>query len=338
MARFSIEHGSFGSYPLITLRDTVSGAKAALTPFGATLLSYHVPHRGELLDITDGFQTPEELAAGKGGRAWVMLPFSNRIDEGRYTFGGKAHAIPMPDPSRRVAMHGFVKQTPFEAARLHADDFRAVAGFTTSVLRPGAFEGYPFAVDVRVVFTLYPDRLDVRMEGTNVGNCAAPFAGGWHPYFRTGEGGIDHLRIIIPASRRIVTADRLLPVAGDAAVATVESAPELDFRPHRTKNGNILGPRVLDGSYTDLTRDADGLARTLIEDDNNRLRISVYQDGGNMHVFTGDTLPARARGSFAMEPVMSMTNAFNREDCAKAIRLEAGATRIFHFGVQAQAF
>lgn len=341
MSRFIIEESLFGSHPLLTLRDTATGTEAAITPFGATLLAYRIPlpkNEGALFDITDGFQTPEELENGKGARAWVMLPFSNRIDQGTYTFDGTTYAIPMANPASGVAAHGFVRQTLFDVSAMHGDDSCAQIILSTSILRPGAFEGYPFSIDIRIVFTLTADKLDVCMEGTNIGDTAAPFAGGWHPYFRTGTHGIEHVRLTIPSMQRIVTGDRLLPLAGAEAYVTMESAPELDFRPHRPDNGNILSGRVLDGAYTELTKDADGWSRSIMEDSTRGIRVTVYQEGGVMHVFTGDTLPSRQRASLAMEPVMQMTNAFNRPECADGIRLEPGATRTFRFGVQAETF
>ncbi|MNW68633.1 hypothetical protein D3C74_474420 [compost metagenome] len=53
-----------------------------------------------------------------------------------------------------------------------------------------------------------------------------------------------------------------------------------------------------------------------------------------MHVYTGDGLGGRARTSIALEPVESLTNAFNRPDCAQQVRLEPGEGREFRFGTR----
>ena len=52
------------------------------------------------------------------------------------------------------------------------------------------------------------------------------------------------------------------------------------------------------------------------------------------HLFTGDTLERGARRSVAIEPVETMTDAFNRADCEAAIGLPPGASRSFRCGVQ----
>lgn len=53
-----------------------------------------------------------------------------------------------------------------------------------------------------------------------------------------------------------------------------------------------------------------------------------------MLAFTADTVTRDVRGSIALEPMESWSDAFNRPDCAAAIRLEPGAERIFRCGVE----
>jgi len=67
------------------------------------------------------------------------------------------------------------------------------------------------------------------------------------------------------------------------------------------------------------------------------MQLAVRHDGGLVHVFTGDTLARDRRASVAIEPVEVLTDAFNRADCATAIRLEPGERRAFRFGVEVSA-
>jgi aldose 1-epimerase len=218
--------------------------KPKLRVSGANLLAYRVPVKGRLFDVTDGFQTPDELEAGKGG-------------------------------------------------------------------------------------------LEVTISGKNVGDASAFFGCGWHPYFRASEDGIEKLRLVIPSKGRIAVGDRLLPLAGAAAFVDMESAPDLDFRPNRPNAGNVIAGRVLDGAYRELIADSDGLARSYIENPETGLRVSVFQECGLMHIYTGDGVPERKRVSVALEPVEFMTNAINRPECAKDIVLAPGTERKFHFGIEA---
>ncbi|WP_454300298.1 hypothetical protein [Salana multivorans] len=54
-----------------------------------------------------------------------------------------------------------------------------------------------------------------------------------------------------------------------------------------------------------------------------------------MHGFTGDTLDRAPRTSLALEPVETVTNAFNRPDQAATLLLEPGEQRVFTFGLVA---
>ena len=42
MPRFQIARKQFGTYPILTLRDTKNGAEADIALFGATLLAYRM--------------------------------------------------------------------------------------------------------------------------------------------------------------------------------------------------------------------------------------------------------------------------------------------------------
>jgi len=332
MARFVISRSQLGSFPTVVLTDSASGAHAVVALRGATLNAYHVPHAGGLLDVVAGYETPEDLAELKASRGRIMAPWSNRIQHSRYRFGGgdKPHELPK-NPAKPHILHGFVGGVDFDvlAERTTADG--ASVTFGTSVLRPGALEGYPFSVDVEVTYALTSGRLVVEVAGQNVGPGAAPFGCGWHPYFRTGSENIDHLKLAVPCRRKIVTDAELIPLPGDAAYLPIEQAGEFDFRPDAAGHGRPIGGLFIDGAFTDLLPGPDRLCRSWVRDDRTGVTLTVFQQGGLMHVYTGD------RRSLAMEPVQYMTNAFNRSECTDAITLAPGQESRFVFGVEVEA-
>jgi len=103
----------------------------------------------------------------------------------------------------------------------------------------------------------------------------------------------------------------------------------LDFRQPRR-----VGDSILDQSYASLAADPDGRIRTHLRDPASGLGLAVWQERGVMHAFTADTLSRDARRAIALEPMECMADAFNRPECADAIRLEAGAERRFRCGVE----
>ena len=335
MARFQVREQRFGSHPVTILSDPVTAAGAAIAHRGATLLSFTILHEGRLVALLDGFATPEELEHPQGARSWIMAPFSNRIADGSYRFQGASHQLEITQPKSRTAIHGLIRTEPFERIRTEETEEFSSATFSCKAIRAGRFPGYPFDVDVRVRFVLGERSLSMEIAGENVGSRPAPFGCGWHPYFKTSESGIDHLPLAIPAQGVIRVDDRLLPLDEQAAFRTLEEAPDLDFRPSRPTASRRLGNRVLDCCFYGLPTDADGLSRTSLTDPDTGLTLTVFQEGGLMHIFTGDTLPIRPRASIALEPVQYLTNAFNRPETRERIVLPPGETSVFRFGVEA---
>ncbi|WP_018991068.1 aldose 1-epimerase [Aromatoleum toluclasticum] len=364
---YRVRRLDFGGIPAVELRDGASGAYAVFAQRGATLLDWRVPHGGELVELTDGYRNAAELANQNGVRNGIMAPFPNRIAGASYRFDGRdldlRPGVPAAD---RLSYHGFLRELELVVAHARETATGASVLFTGTI-RPDAFAGYPFAlkINVRVGFTARSIALTV--TATNIGDRAAPYAAGWHPYFRLGDAPIEDLELEVPASYCILTDDRLLPLAGDAAYARVDDAPMPDFRRMRR-----IGDAVIDACYGGAGGDGDraehagsgrvaaipgseslpaplggmrcaspalqdGLIRSRLRDPATGRQLTVWQRGGLVHVFTGDTLARDPRRAVAIEPVEVMTDSFNRPDCARAIRLPAGATSSFSCGAEFDA-
>jgi len=321
--------------PAVRLRHP-SGAELVVALHGAAVLAWRAPWRGTdgtstIEDLVDGYADAEELANHDAARSAIMAPFVNRLAGGSYVFDGVRHHVPPVLPWEPLTMHGFARTLDWvvesgpEVAHGPAD------GTDTSVsvtLRATAtaetFPGYPFDLVLAAQYTLRAAGLDVVLRAHNVGDVAAPVSLGWHPYLRVpGRTSIDGLELTIPARRAVVTGGDLLPLPGSAAYAEIDGLGPVP----------LAGMR-LDDAFGDLHPDADGLARTLVRDPATGQGLAVWQDRGLVHVYTGDGLERRERAALAVEPVETLTDAFNRPDCAGAVRLEPGAERTFAFGVE----
>lgn len=289
-----------------------------VSTLGATPLRWTLPLLGEIADVLDGYRDTHELHAQDGVRNGVMAPFCNRVADGRYTFDGVTHDL-LPGSQDRTIYHGLVRTEPFTVVEQQQGENEAMAVLRCDALSAGQAIGYPFRVVVEVSYRLTPDSLEMAVTGRNVGDVAAPFVAGWHPYFRLpGRPVVDGLNLTLPAQVAIRSDGRLVPLPGDAA--------------YEARNGarwEPIGDAVLDAAFAGLRADDDGMARTMLSDPASGVCISLCQERGLVHVFTGDTLARNRRASIAIEPVEVMTNAFGRVDCAAAIRLEPGAARRF---------
>ncbi|HET8529425.1 MAG TPA: hypothetical protein VFL60_10970 [Gaiellaceae bacterium] len=140
------------------------------------------------LELRHGDQRVVVVSRGAGIRAWegvldgypagrpaqsargqVLMPWPNRLTDGEYEWDGETYRVPPNEPP--AAIHGLVRDAEWEVAG---------PGAFAYVLEPSP--GYPFRLRLRVEYTLDGDGLAVHDVVENVGDRAAPFGAGHHPY------------------------------------------------------------------------------------------------------------------------------------------------------------
>ncbi len=329
VCQFRVRREVFCGIEAIRLTDDAGEAHAVIALRGATLLDWRVATDDGVLALTDGYASADEMDSQDGVRNGVMAPFQNRIAEARYSFDGVDYDLmPGVPPEQRLTYHGFARTLDFRPVRADECADNASVLFVCDALRGGGLPGYPFAVSMQVRISLSRSGLSLEIAVSNVGDRDAPVSLGWHPYFCLGAPTIDTLELQVPAAALVVTDDALIPLPGEAACAPLTSRPECDFSTYRA-----IDATQLDCCYASLRTTRGGIINSILRDPASGHALRVWQRGGLVHVFTGDTLARDERRAIAIEPVDAPTNAFNRSDCDAAIRLPAGATRSFSCGV-----
>ncbi|HEY4144998.1 aldose epimerase [Pinirhizobacter sp.] len=330
MNRFSITRAFMGGFPLVVLTDHERGLVLRVAERGATVVGIEVPLAGGAFQVADGFHDEAELAAGKSARFAIMAPFANRIVDGRYRFDGVEHDMQPGVTADRGVRHGFLRTADFTIADEFVGEDRVSVAFFNGSIRPGVYPGYPFAIDTTIRFTLDADGITLQAVLRNVGDEDAPCFFGWHPYFRMPNGQVDEWLLQVDAASLVRTDAGTIPLPGKAAFASLDEVdPSLDFRAM-----HAIGATRVDNAYANLQREADGRARMRLRDPQGALEVRVWQTDGVGLVFTGDTVPREPRTSVAMEPMETLTNAFNRDDSADLVRLASGAERSFTCGIE----
>jgi aldose 1-epimerase len=234
----------------------------------------------------------------------VLLPWPNRLRNGRWTWEGRDLQLPVSSPEAPNAIHGLVGWQPWTVVSSGADG--ATVG---TLVEP--HPGYPFRLAAAVDYALAPDRMTVTLRVRNVGTERAPFGAGFHPYFSVGastDGGIAEAELRLPGRTSLVL-DGGLPTG--------------DRTPFDGAVGRI-GDRALDDALTDLVRDDDGWARVDVRGPAGTLELAVDGSWGWLQAYTGDTLPpGRRRRTVAIEPMTCPPNAL--ADDVDLIVLEPGA-------------
>ncbi|MGH3831632.1 MAG: aldose 1-epimerase family protein [Pseudonocardiaceae bacterium] len=300
-----------------------------------------IPPSGEQFEITNGHQRATIVEVGGGVREYevagrrvldpypvddmcdgahgtVLVPWPNRLADGRYRFDGSDHQVALTEPDKTNAIHGLLRWRSWRAEeRTHN---RAVMG---TRLHP--MTGYPFRLDVRVAYELGDGGLVVTTTATNAGRMPCPYGCGQHPYLSPGTGLIDACILQLDARTRILTDnERQLPTGAEPVAGT-----PFDF-----SQGKTLGTQKLDFAFTDLTRDESGRAcARLTGPDGHRVELWVDEHYPILEIYTGDTLkPERRRRGLGTEPMTCPPNAFQSGE--GLLRLEPGQSLTTTWGVQ----
>ena len=253
-----------------------------------------------------------------GAHGAVLVPWPNRLADGRYRFDGIEYQVALTEPVTHNAIHGFLMWRPWRA--VEREPSRVVMG---TRLHP--MMGYPFDLDVRVTYQLDDGGLTVTTVATNRGRGPCPYGCGQHPYLSPGTGLIDDCVLELVAATRIITDDaRQLPTGTEPVDGTV-----FDFRTARK-----LGDLHVDFAFQHLSRDQDGRAWIrLTGPDGGRAEVWVSDAYPIIEVYTGDTLePSRRRHGIGSEPMSCPPNAFASGD--GLARLEPGETFTASWGAR----
>jgi aldose 1-epimerase len=228
---------------------------------------------------------------GNDMACYPLLPFSNRIADGRFSMDGQQIALRRNWPGVRHPMHGDGWATAWQVQ--HHDRRSAEIAYDHDVDHDG---GWPFAYRARQSYRLDDDRLTLRVSLENRESRAVPAGIGLHPFFVRDE--VTNLRC---RTEKVWLADaEVLPTKRVAVPAA------WDF-----SEGRRIGGVELDNCFEGW----DGLARIAWPDRRLALEMAASEALRTLVIFT----PPR-RPFFCVEPVSHANGQI------AATRLAAGDT------------
>ena len=293
---------------------TLGDQQATIVEVGGGVRDYRHGDR----DVLHGYDID---AMCDGAHGAPLVPWPNRIADGRYTWDGADQQVPLSEPEKNNAIHGFLRWrswSPTDRSPTH------VVMATTM----HALKGYPFSLDVTVCYELTEAGLVVSTGATNIGTADAPFACGQHPYLSPGTGVVDDCTLTFSAATRIDTDDeRQLPTGQVPVAGTV----------YDVADGRPLGSTAIDYAFTDVARDDAGRAWvSLTGADGRTVDLWVGPDYPIVEIYTADTLSAdRRRGGLGVEPMTAPPNAFATGE--QLVRLAPGDSVVRTWGVGLRA-
>src|SRR5918998_5327257 len=164
---------------------------AVVVEVGGGVRQYRVADRA----VLDPY--PRE-AMCDGAHGTVLVPWPNRLAQGRYRFDGVDYQVAVTEPEKDNAIHGFARWRNWEPVSRGSNQ-------VTMGIRLYPQMGYPFLLEVTVDYLLDDEGLTVTTTATNRGEQACPYGCGHHPYLSPGSGLIDQALLSFTAGTRIIT-------------------------------------------------------------------------------------------------------------------------------------
>jgi aldose 1-epimerase len=270
------------------LRPEVGGALASLTLDGTEVLR----------TMPQGATHPLEAAC------FPLVPYCNRIRDGRFTFAGREIVLPPNFAPERHSIHGLAWQREWRVES-------AVEGKCVIVDDYDGLGAWPWAWRAEQRVRLGDKGCAITLVLTNRGDTAMPAGIGLHPYFRRREGA----RVRFAADHVLLSDPECLPTG-----VTAPADHFADFR-----HGAALPPETVDHCFAGWSGEAT------IEDDLGTIAITA-SGAPHLHVY------APADGSaLCLEPVGHTPDAPNRAPEAMTI-LPPGCSATLTLRISAESF
>ncbi|XLE16582.1 hypothetical protein QYS50_20045 (plasmid) [Deinococcus altitudinis] len=152
---------------------------------------------------------PDEVPSGRCA-AFLMLPYSNRIENARFTYEATRHQLRPGDDGH--ARHGDVRDRPWQV------EAASGTGLTcTFDSRRFTDLNWPWAFTARVSYRLQGPVLSVSLSITNADTTAMPAGMGLHPYVQRRDGP-DDPELTFTAKGLYLTDHRLIPSRAAQAI------------------------------------------------------------------------------------------------------------------------
>jgi len=297
-SRFTAERTVVDGVPVVRLTDPARGMEVSILPPMGNMGCEFKVHGKNLLFFPDVKLTEFQQKPMQTGIPF-MAPWANRLDDTGFWANGRKYNFDLTLGNVRrdnngLPIHGLMTGlSVWEVTRVGAD--RGSAFVTSSFdfwKYPDLVAQWPFAHKYEMTYRLKDGSLEVSTVVYNMSTEAMPLAIGFHPYYRIPDVPRDQWLLHMPARAAVVADGRRLPTG--------------ELKPVDLPNPLPLKDRTLDDGFTDLERDAKGMALFSIESGKRRIELLFGPK------FPVAVVWEPAKTEFVcVEPMTGVTNAIN---------------------------
>jgi len=227
---------------------------------------------------------PAEVA--RTGGSFVMAPFTNRLDGGRFETPEGPVQVPLNRPEQQMAAHGFSRDRAWRIVALREDSITLVDDFADNAIA--------FHYRLTQTISIGANGVTLALSLTNTGERTLPYGIGFHPWFRK-------------------ESNTWLTAAAETGFARDERGFMTEARPASQ------GPAFADGVEVSTMPWFDGhfagwaSRRALIQWRDRNVKLDLSSTGAltNLHIYVPDNLPI-----LCVEPVSHVPDVHNRRSLA----------------------
>jgi len=230
-----------------------------------------------------------------------MLPYSNRIRDGKFTFANQQYQLSDGDTH---SIHGALRKLPWRVIEQSTN--HASATYDTRI---DGEVNWPWPIEAVVSYSLDDNQLISQMSLTNHGSSTMPAGMGWHPYFcRTIAGSEPQLKLAVKGVYPDTDGDCLPTGAAEPL------SPAIDFSQNRKIDPNQPIDHCFSGfqSPATITWPAAGI----------RLQMHASANCSHLILFNPQ------QPYFAVEPVTNANDAFNLAGLPGQSGIDAGVREL----------
>lgn len=303
----------FGPLEQVTFFNDSSGDMISFLPSYGACINRLVLKQN---DILDGLRDLEMLQHRHGFRTAWLFPWANRVRNGKYTFQGKSHQLPVNESRRNNALHGFAFKQKFLLEDVGLSEKIATAHLSWQY--DGHFPGYPYPFDLDLFYEFTVNEgLRASYSIKNQGQFDIPFVSGWHPYFRFAEGMADDWYLQLHRMNHRHQVDKQM-------IPTGQTEQYDHFEQLR-----LVGNTQFDHCFEVEAR--EGRVEAILANSAYNSKLHLWQETGHhKYNFLQVYIPPH-RKTLALEPMSSNVNAFNNGD--ELIVLGPGESNEASFGL-----
>ncbi|WP_234834797.1 aldose 1-epimerase family protein [Mycolicibacterium stellerae] len=280
---------ALGSQYELALRAAGRWVRGTIAQVGAALRQLSIGG----VEITAGLDDHDSAPFSYGT---VLVPWPNRVRDGRWVHDGRTLHLDITDPRHRSALHGLLRDTAYQPVA-HSDSSITLGA---PVLQQS---GYPFELDTFVCYQLVADGLMTTHTVRNTGSTCAPVAIGAHPFLAIGGVPTETLTLTVNGSHHIDLDEQRIPIGLTAVQGT-----EWDLR-----SGRVIADLDLDDAWSGLTPADGGSVHTLHAPDGRSVSLWADRGFGFVHAFITREFPGNdgCVTAVALEPMTAPADALN---------------------------